>query len=156
MKIGMATLPFLRLGGSGCWSDVLVHAEQIVRVVPRLDRGKPLGVAKIGPFNAVLVVLRYEVHVCAAGREGGTRVEKRSRPGDARCVLGRVAPARVEIDQERDIAVRVSRCIGRHAVDRAAKLGEGQLGFRGRKLARVLDKHVDKAVIEAGEECDFQ
>ena len=97
----------------------------------------------VGSPNAILVVLRYEVHVGAAGRERGTSIEKGPRPGDASCVFSRIAPPSVKINMEANIPVRVRRSFRGHAIDCAAKLHKGQLGFCGRELTGILDKNVD-------------
>ena len=149
MKIGMAPIP--SFPALRRWSDVLVDAEQVLRVIFRLDGGEPSGIAEIGPPDAILVILRYEVHVGAAGRERCTGVEQRPRPGDASCVFGRIAPPCVKINQEGNIPVRIGRRFRRHAIDRTAELHKGQLGFRRRQLAGVLDKNVDEAVLDGGE-----
>src|SRR5262249_32654813 len=73
-------------------SDVLVDAEQVLRVKFGFDSGEPFGITQVGPPNAILVVLRYEVYVGAAGRERGTSIEKGPCPGDASCVFSRIAP----------------------------------------------------------------
>jgi hypothetical protein len=52
---------------------------------------------------------------------------------------------------EANIPVRVGRGIRGHAIDCAAKLNKGQLGFCGRKLPSILDKDVDKAVLNGSE-----
>src|SRR6185437_1642692 len=105
MKIGMMHLA----SGAPLWRgpDILVHPEQIARIVLRLDRGKTLRIAEIGPPYAVRVVLRDEVDVGAAGRKRRRRVEQRPRPGDALAVVRRFAPARVDVDQELRRAVRI-------------------------------------------------
>src|SRR5690606_9558370 len=50
--------------------DVLVDAEQIGRVVLRLDRGKPVVVVPIGGSDALRALLHHEVDVGAAGGVG--------------------------------------------------------------------------------------
>src|SRR5262249_19764856 len=62
-----APIPFFHASRSR--SDVLVDAEQVLRVKFGFDGGEPFGITEVGPPNAILVVLRYEVHVRAAGRE---------------------------------------------------------------------------------------
>src|SRR5215472_17253349 len=91
MKIGM--LQFLYFHALRSGSDVLVDTEQVLRVKFCLDGGEPFGITQVGPPYAILVILRYEVHVGAAGRERGTSIEKGPRPGDASCVFSRIAPA---------------------------------------------------------------
>src|SRR6516225_2170542 len=149
MKIGILQFPFFLASRSR--SDVLVDAEQVLRVKFGFDGGEPFGVTQVGPPNAILVVLRYEVHVGPAGREWGTSIEKRPRPGDASCVVSRIAPPCVKINMEANIPVRVSRRFRGHAIDCPAKLHKGQLGFCGRELAGILDKDVDEAVLDGGE-----
>src|SRR6478672_2532316 len=106
-------------------SDVLVDAEQVLRVKFGFDSGEALGVTQVGPPNAILVVLRYEVYVSAAGRERGTSIEKGSRPGDASCVVSMIAPPCVKINMEANISVRIGRGIRGNAIDCAAKLHKG-------------------------------
>ena len=113
MKIGILQFPFFHALRSR--SDVLVDAEQVLRVKFGFDGGEPFGVTQVGPPNAILIVLRYEVHVGAAGRERGTSIEKGPRPGDASCVFSRIAPPCVEINMEANIAVRVRRGFRGHA-----------------------------------------
>ena len=48
--------------------DVLVHAEEVVRVVGGLDRGQPLVVAAVGGLHPLLALVHHEVHVAAARR----------------------------------------------------------------------------------------
>src|SRR5262249_19184154 len=98
-------IPFFHASRSR--SYVLVYAEQVLPVKFGFDGGEPFAVTQVSPPNAILVVLRYEVYVSAAGRERGTSIEKRSRPGDASCVVSTIAPPRVKINMEANIPVRV-------------------------------------------------
>src|SRR3954453_19074114 len=53
--------------GSDGWIDVLVHAEQIIRVVLLLYRDQPIVVCAVARFDTGLaLIVRHEVHVSAA------------------------------------------------------------------------------------------
>src|SRR5437868_7990622 len=61
--------------------DVLVHVEEVVRVVRRLDLGEPLVVLAVARLHAILALLHHHVHVGAARRERVERVVVAARPG---------------------------------------------------------------------------
>ena len=137
---------------SGLWSDVLVHPEQVVRIVLGLDLREPFVVGPIGAgAHAIGFVLRHEVHVHAAGAVARGVVEQPSCPGDAALVLGRISPARVHVQGPVDVTVRVRRGIDRLAVDRASQLGEGDLAFVAGEPRSGVDEDIDQTVVDAGE-----
>src|SRR5467141_3111280 len=65
---GSILIPFC-CSRSGSGADVLVHTEQILRIVLRLEARQPLVVGPVGTdAHALLLVLGHEVHVHPAGR----------------------------------------------------------------------------------------
>src|SRR6185312_10044023 len=50
-------------------ADVLVHAEEIVRVVAALDLGEAPVILAVGLLDPALFVIGHEVDIDAAGRE---------------------------------------------------------------------------------------
>src|SRR5512143_2658810 len=102
---GPAAGPRTRRARSGGGDDVVVPAEPVLRVVLRLDLREALVVPPVGALpHAGTLVLRDEVHVHAARGERRRRLGQAARPGDALGVLGRIAPARVHVQHELDVA----------------------------------------------------
>src|SRR5262245_35045405 len=52
--------------GGGYWAKILIHAEQIRRIVLGLDRDQPIIVVTIRGLHAFLALLHHEVDVGAA------------------------------------------------------------------------------------------
>src|SRR6266481_6895443 len=151
MKIGIAASWPRPTPQSGRWPDILIDPEKVVRVVPGLDCGQSLGVAEIGVGDPVLLFFRHEVDVDASRRERFARLEHGSRPGDAGSVIRGVAPPRVDVKHEADVAVRVGRRLRRYLIDRTAQLSAHQLAFRRRKSPGKLDQCVNHPVAEGRE-----
>src|SRR5574337_1022806 len=104
---------------SGLRPDVLVQAEQVAGIEALLQRREPRIVRAVGAGgHALRLVVGHEVDVHAAGGMRRERVEQAAGPGDAACVVGGVAPARVGVDREFDVAVRVRGVADADAVHR--------------------------------------
>src|SRR5689334_19393972 len=89
------------------WRYIVVHAEQIARIVASLDLRQPRVVAGVDAAgDAILLVGGHEVDVDAAGGVRRGRVEERARPPDARLVLRRRPPARMDVQDEMRTALR--------------------------------------------------
>src|SRR5262245_14198960 len=89
--------------------NVLVHEEQVVRVVPALHAGETRVVRTVRGVDALRLVGRQEVDVDAAGRERRGGVEGAARPGHAALIVGRVLPTTVDVHDELDVAVGICR-----------------------------------------------
>src|SRR5262249_52227934 len=105
-----------RPGPSALWADVLVHPEQVVRIVLGLDLREAIVIRTIRtgahPVGAGLV-LGHEVDVHAAGSVAPRVVEQLPSPGDAGLILGRISPARMHVQGPVDLAVRIRGRIDR-------------------------------------------
>src|SRR5262245_44772943 len=80
--------------------DILVHAEEVVRVVAAFDVGQTAVVWAIGLLDAVFFIVGHEVDVDTAGGEGCGCIEQPAGPSDTSLVLSRVAPTRVHVHDE--------------------------------------------------------
>ena len=131
---------------------VLVHAEQVRRVVLRLDPGEALVVRAVGSgAHALGFVGGHEVHVDPSRRETRRRLIERPCPADARAVLRGAIPPRVHVDHEVDVPVRIGRGLGGDAIDGAAEAGDEDLALRGRQAPYGVEQGVDQAVAEFDE-----
>ena len=91
--------------------DILIHAEQVFRVVLALHLGETMVVRAVGGGHAIGLVGGKEIDVDAAAGEGGRGIEEVARLADAARVVGRVLPAPVDIQDELGLAVGVYRSV---------------------------------------------
>src|SRR6187399_3023852 len=81
-----------------CGSDVLIHSEQVRRIVFRLDPGQAVVVVSERRLHALLPLVHHEVHVRATGRIRVQGIEIALAPlGDGSAL------ARVGIDTNDDL-----------------------------------------------------
>jgi hypothetical protein len=128
--------------------DILIHAEQVFRVVLALHLGETMVVRAVGGGHAIGLVGGKEIDVDAAAGEGGRGIEEVARLADAARVVGRVLPAPVDIQDELGIAVGVYRSVRCRTVGGAAEGAQEDLALRRRQLADVLDNGVEQSVVE--------
>src|SRR6185436_15138915 len=106
---------------SGGRSDVLVHREEILRIVGALDLGEPGVVGAVDDAHAIFLVRGHEVDVGAAGGVGGGRVEEVAGPAVAAGVVLRIVPAPVHVHDEPRVPGRIGGGVGGGAQRRAAE-----------------------------------
>src|SRR5579883_3021685 len=72
--------------------DVLIEPEQVAWIVFGLQRRKARVIRAVRAGHAIVLVLRHEVHIDPAGREGGGFGKQTARPIDGPRLVPRVAP----------------------------------------------------------------
>src|SRR5436190_10954157 len=75
---------------SGRGLDVLVHVEDVVRIVLPLDLREPVVVLAVGGLNSLLALVHDHVQVGAAGRIRMERLLVADRPLAHRAGVGRI------------------------------------------------------------------
>ena len=104
--------------------------EEVGRVVTSLELAQTLELLRsVRLEDSIGAFLPEEVHVDASCRVLAHRGPQVTRPPDVP-VRTSGLPARVDVEDERRIAVRVGRVLGRHRRDRGAEPGELDVGQR--------------------------
>src|SRR5688572_21239964 len=81
-------------------SDILVHSENVSRIIFRLDLGEPCKVSAVCPRKTLAFVFREEVHILCARCVWTCRVVEFPRPPDAASIVLGLLPARVNVHDE--------------------------------------------------------
>ena len=109
------------------------------------------GVRLLAVRRARRAGVAQEVHVRAAGRRVGGRLDDRARPADVRLRLLGVAPAADGVEHVRHRALGERRVAVADPGDRAAHLVDVDLALRPRRRVVQLDQPLDQLVVEARE-----
>src|SRR5262245_28856626 len=119
-------------------SDILVHSENVSRIIFRLDLGEPCKVSAVCPRKTLGFVFREEVHILCARCVGTCRVVEFPRPTDAASIVLGVLPAGVNVHEEVSVSPRKSRCVGGHAPHGASEVCHENLALRRRQPSGKL------------------
>ena len=133
------------------WLNVLIHPEEILRIISLLELNEASIAVAVGQPDPVSLLLRHEVHVDAASGVGSRGIEKIPAPGNAGLVLTRLSPPPVDIHDELGITVPIGSGVGRDPAGRTPHLGEEDLALGARKPLDKGEGGVQKAVAQLQE-----
>src|SRR5215472_13075842 len=97
------------------WRNVLIQAEEIVRVVCGLNGPQALPSMAIRLRDSVAFVPTHEIHINAGDHCRTQAAEQISRPGDVGSVVCRFDPVAQNVDHKRRTSVPKGCLIGCHA-----------------------------------------
>src|SRR5215207_8128381 len=143
-------VPPARSGTSGC--DVLVHPEEVVRVVATFDLGEAVVVLAVVGTDPALIVAGHEVDVAALLGVGRNRLGVPAAPFDVRRGVGGVGPTRAEAYGEVGVPVGEGGLLRRDAVARSVDGEQQGRGLGARDRGPILEVDFNGRVGQASDE----
>src|SRR5581483_10453137 len=125
--------------------DVLIHPEEICRVVLRLQLHQSIVGRPVGGSDAVGLFLGHEIDVSAAAGERPRFGKKFACPANHALVFGGGFPAPMHIHDVIRVPARVGHRVGSDSGGLSPDCADKDFTVRRRQLARVLDDGVDRS-----------